>query len=194
MSDGSTIRLAIGGFLGLMAAAMTLELARGAGILLPMIAMRGVGFVLGTSAIVVGNALPKVRPLALFVSDPAVVAPAERATGWLLVLTGIADAALFLLAPLPTARTASALIGMATLLVIGTTWTSTLLGRRAGDRTFAQETRRPRALMLWLLLALAYVLATASIGFLFGMSWWIVLLLWAGYTLLARALNPRCAR
>ena len=59
------------------------------------------GLIIGAVIIVMGNFLPKTRPLnAPGVNPPGPAAAAERFAGWTLFVVGIAYIALFALAPL----------------------------------------------------------------------------------------------
>lgn len=76
---------------------------------------RGLYFVVGAQSMVVGNYLPKLRPL---VGDRLRAAAAERAVGWMLVLTGISEMTLYAFAPLGAAVLLSCVLGFSAILAL----------------------------------------------------------------------------
>jgi hypothetical protein len=156
-------------FLGLMTAAAAIALANGAGLLDVALARRALGLVVGATALVTGNLLPKLRPLGRL-GTPADAQRAERLAGWLLVLTGLGQLGLFALAPLGLARPLAAILGAGALLAIAGNWTwlalTSWLGMH-GPTARAAPPSEARKVAGWLLLAVAQVLATACVA---GMS------------------------
>jgi hypothetical protein len=152
------VKVAVFGFLGLMLAAMAVAVANRTGVVEPATAKRGFGFIIGGLAIVVGNFLPKLR---LFAGDPIRTATAERVAGWILVLTGVADLAMFSFAPLDQAKLAAALLGISAMVAIGASWAGLLFLRR--QEGLASEKRK---IMTFLLIAFFYVFANACAVFL----------------------------
>jgi len=152
------VKFAVSGFLGLFLAAVAVALASKAGILEAATAKRGLGAIVGALAIVVGNFLPKLRLLS---GDPLRTAAAERLAGWMLVLTGIADIALFLFAPLEQAKLVAAVLGISAMAAIAVSWAGVLFAR--SQAAVASEKRR---MMGFLLVAFFYVFANACVVFL----------------------------
>jgi hypothetical protein len=152
------VKSAVSGFMGLFLAAVAVALANKAGILQAATAKRGLGAIVGALAIVVGNFLPKLRLLS---GDPLRTAAAERLAGWMLVLTGIADIALFLFAPLEQAKLVAAVLGISAMAAIAVSWAGVLFAR--SQAAVASEKRR---MMGFLLVAFFYVFANACVVFL----------------------------
>lgn len=152
------VKTAVFGFLGLVLAAAALALAGRAGLLQAVTAKRGLGLIVGALAIVIGNFLPKLRLLA---GDPIRAAAAERLAGWMLVLTGIAQVALFTFAPLDQARLASSVLGISAMVAIAASWAGLLF-----LRNHATVPREQRRIMGFLLVSFFYVFANACVVFL----------------------------
>ncbi len=99
--------------------------------------------------------------------DPATTTAAERVAGWLLVLVGVADIALFMFARLDVARSISSIIGIGALAVIALNWAWLARGLMFGRHTTdvqATPQRAPterRRIMAWLLFAIFYLAITA---------------------------------
>lgn len=196
-------RAAALGFLGLMALAGAVALARSEGLLGPDAARRLLGLVLGLSAVATGNLLPKLRPLRRLGAAPADALAAERFAGWLLVLAGLGQLALFAVAPLPLARALAAILGAGALLAIGASWA--WLGWEAARRPRGGTAPDPGAppgasdqVAVWLVFALVQVLATAcAAAFADGDAWgarllsWMPLGFWGLYAVLFAALGRR---
>lgn len=185
------VKGAAAGFLGLMVAVMALTAAMKAGFIDISVMRRTTGLILGTAAILVGNALPKVRPLALLTGSAKRSSAAERFAGWVLVLAGAVYIGSFLFAPVPDAKRISSIAGVAALLLIAGSWT--WLALRGNKPPVARDGQEPRTLMLWLILAFFYVFATACFGFLFGLAWWMVVVFWLAYTVLSVLIKRRTA-
>lgn len=174
------VKAAVFGFLGLIAAAMAVALAERTGVIEPAAAKRTMGLVIGVMVVVVGNLLPKMRPLNTSGGNPARATAAERFAGWTLVLAGIAYIALFALAPLDLARPASSIIGIAAMVVIAANWAwlvRDVLSRPhpSGQDTAAltQQAAEKRRLIAFLLFAFFYVLAAACAKFLLNDQRWV---------------------
>jgi hypothetical protein len=74
---------------------------------------RTAGVLIGLVLAATGNFLPKaVLPLGARHCDPARASRAERWVGWVLMIAGLAFAAIWLIAPLDTAKVGSALAGL----------------------------------------------------------------------------------
>jgi hypothetical protein len=170
----STARAAFA-FLGLVGIVTAVAAAKGMGLLEATAARRAIGLLIGVMALVIGNFLPKLRPLNSPETNPAKGMAAERFAGWILVLAGVAYIALFLFAPLAQAGRVSSVIGISALMAIAANWI--WLGRAAlwRSRRFAglTEEAEDRKLIIWLLFAFAYVFVTASSMFLFHNRPWV---------------------
>jgi hypothetical protein len=163
---------AVVGFLGVTLIAMAIGLADKLGVIDTVVAKRAIGFSIGLMLVVIGNSLPKLRPLH---SSRAMVSfsASERRSGWALVLAGCAWIALFAFAPLNQARYVAALIGIGAVTLIAVNWT--WLARRTlfGVRREKEETAvpvaiaaRPRRIIGYLLFAFFFVVITACVKFL----------------------------
>lgn len=165
-------------FISLVGIVTGVAAAKGMGFLEATAARRAIGVLIGVMALVIGNFLPKLRPLNS-PDDPAKGMAAERFAGWILVLAGIAYFALFLFAALDQAGRFSSLIGICALLAIAANWAwlrrAVLWRSRQIARKTAGSTERAeeRKLVIWLLFAFAYVFATACSVFLFHNRPWV---------------------
>lgn len=172
------VKRAIYGFMGLMAVAIVLAVAAKSGAIVAPFEKRALGILIGVLVIVMGNLLPKLRPLNQHGGDPARAASAERLAGWLLVLAGIAYTALFVFAPLDRARPISSVIGIGVIIVITVSWARLViaaLSRRqhaAPSATPDKRATEQRKVVGWLVLAFFYVFATACVSFLFKDQRW----------------------
>jgi hypothetical protein len=168
-------RTAALGFLGLMATAAVIALASHGGLVGVALARRALGLVVGATALVTGNLLPKLRPLR-GLGDPAEALRAERLAGWLLVLTGLGQLGLFALAPLGLARPLAAIAGAGALLAIAGHWTwlalASWLGVGRPRSARAAPPSEARKVAASLLFAVAQVLATACVTPLAGDGAW----------------------
>ena len=162
------IKTAISSFIGLVGIAVAITVIKGLGVIEIGVARRVIGSMVGVLVVVIGNLLPKLRPLTSFSSDHARAA-AERFAGRILVLAGIAYVVSFALLPLEVAGRASSIVGISALVAIAVEWTW-FVGR---PRFFASEPgeepavlSRPavekRNLTIWILFALLYVLVAVS--------------------------------
>ena len=134
------------GFLALAAAATLFGLGARYGIIAPTASRRAIGAVIGVMFIVTGNFLPKMRPLNTPATEPTKATAAERVAGWILVLVGFADIALFMLARLEVARTISSVIGIGAIAVIAANWAWLARGLLFGrGQTVGGETTLYRA-------------------------------------------------
>ena len=91
---------AVVAFVSLVGIVTAVAAAKGMGFLEAAAARRGIGMLIGVMALVIGNFLPKLRPLKSPDANPAKGMAAERFAGWILVLAGIVYIALFTFAPL----------------------------------------------------------------------------------------------
>ena len=174
----STAR-AVVAFVSLVAIVAAVAAGKGRGFLEAAAARRATGMLIGVMALVIGNFLPKLRPLNSPDANPAKEIAAERFAGWTLVLAGIAYIALFLFAPLDQAGRLSSVIGISALMAIAANWawlrraalwrSGPIAGKTAGLTEQAEE----RKLVIWLLFAFAYVFATASSVALFHDRPWV---------------------
>ena len=194
-------------FLGLMGIVTALAAANGMGFVEAAAARRGTGLVIGVMVVLIGNFLPKMRPLNSPGGDAADGIAAERSAGWILVGTGIVYIALFLFAPLEVARPVSSLFGISALVAIALNWgwllAATLFNRSrvANQRAAFGELSEKRKVVFWLLFAFAYVLGTACVKFLFDsrpwvkdMESWIVLAFGTTYAVIYGILESRRSR
>jgi hypothetical protein len=163
---------AVVGFLGVTLIAMSFGLADSMGVIDAIAAKRGIGFSIGLMLVVVGNFLPKLRPLHLSRAT-ANSAAIERLSGWTLVLAGCGWIALFAFAPLIQARYAAALIGIAAVTLIAVNWIrlarrTILRIRKVNERTANPFVvlAGPRRLVGYLLFAFFFVVITACVKFL----------------------------
>ncbi|HVP38631.1 MAG TPA: hypothetical protein VMS93_05540 [Candidatus Saccharimonadales bacterium] len=187
------VRPAVAGFLLLTALAVACGFARRAGLLDAATGRRALGVLVGLMAMVTGNFLPKMRPLGAMGGDTGAVAAAERAAGWILVLLGVAYAALFALAPLDLAESLSPFVALGGIGLIAVDWIRVALRPRSRARegagtapTAGQSGAERRTLAAWLLFALAYVVVAASLKVLSeGRPWARELASWSviGFTI-----------
>ena len=195
------------GFLAFALAAAALAVAQNMGYIEPALVKRAMGLIIGVMVIITGNFLPKTRPLnAPGVNPPGPAAGAERFAGWTLVVVGIAYVALFAFASLEQARKISSLLGIGAMIYIAASWAWMVRGAVLGGREESPADREraaaKRRLILPLLLAFFYALATASMVFLVHnrrlideVSWWMFLGFWLLYAALMAALDhKRCLK
>jgi hypothetical protein len=160
-------------FIGLMVIAGIVTVAKSMHVVDDTLARRAIGVILGVMLVVVGNFLPKMRPLNWPGVDPAETSAAERMAGWMLVLAGVAYSGWFLFAPLKLARPAASFVGIAALVMIAVNWVWWARRARRRDPGVSAEAATPsrqavekRTLMIWLLFAFLYVFATACVVYL----------------------------
>src|SRR5215470_16984693 len=193
------MKTVIFGFLAFTAAAAALAFAQKMGLLHAAEVQRGLGLIIGVMVIVTGNYLPKVRPLNAPGVNPSTAATAaERFAGWILVLVGIGYVGLFAFAPLDLARKISAILGITAIVLIAADWAWLIRGALYGGEANPEETAaervqvvKKRKLIVPLLFAFFYVLATACAVFLFRdrqriqeVGWWMSLAFWFVYAAL----------
>jgi len=162
---------AVIGFLGVTMIAALFGLADEMGIIDTVVAKRIIGFAMGLMMVVIGNSLPKLRPLHSSRAEiPSTTS--ERLSGWTLVLAGSCWIALFAFAPLSQARYVAALVGFGAVSVIAVNWT--WFARRAffGMRREIEETAipvamaaGPRRIIGYLLFAFFFCVITACVKF-----------------------------
>jgi len=163
---GSTWSAAIG-FLVLTALEVVATLAHNAGLLDVAMTRRVIGILVGLMAVVTGNFLPKMRPLA-GTGDAGNAASAERTSGWILVLLGAAFAAMFAFAPLDLARSATPILALSAMALIAVDWILVAREARSSGAPAAGVARiegrgARRNVTAWLLFSLAYVLLMISL-------------------------------
>ena len=198
---------AVFAFIGLVGMVTAVAAAKGMGFLEAAATRRAIGLLIGVMALVIGNFLPKLRPLRSPGADRAKWMAAERSAGWILVLAGISFIALFLFAPLEQASRVSSVVGISALVAIAANWTwlrRTALSRSrqiTGPTAGLSEQAEERKVVTWLLFAFFYVFATACVVFLFhNKPWihdfgsWIVLAFGLTYAVLygVSESKPRC--
>ncbi len=169
---------AVYAFMGLMVVAVALAIATKTGVIDSVFEARLQGVLIGVMVIVMGNLLPKLRPLNAHGGEPAAVTAAERLAGWLLVLAGIAQTAFFLFAPLEQARPISSLIGIGAIVIVAVSWTRLAIlalkrrDTRSSGHVPAKRAAEQRQVVAWLMFAFFYVFATACLTFLFKDQRW----------------------
>ncbi|GEM_PF-1038942 len=168
--SAQSVKAVVLGFLALAAVATALGLGARSGVIDATLARRGVGTVIGAMFVLTGNYLPKMRPLNTPATHPASTTAAERVAGWILVLVGVADVALFLFARLDLAKSISSIIGIGAIAVIAVNWAwlarTLLFGRRQtadGPATTQRAPTERRRIMIWLLFAIFYLALTACV-------------------------------
>jgi hypothetical protein len=166
-------------FLVLMGVCSGLAAAGKLGLIEATLAQRAVGALIGLMVVIVGNAVPKLRPLSAPSPTPRSALGTERFAGWVLVVAGLAQVALFLLAPLGTARVSSGAVGGVALLAIAVNWV--MLGLRGRLRSEPESELAAEAgpgaigrarLKLWLFVGFLYVLLTSITAVLFNEKPW----------------------
>ena len=193
-------------FLGFALSAAALAFVQKMGFIEAALAKRAMGLIIGVMVVITGNFLPKTRPLnAPGVNPPGPSAAAERFAGWTLVVVGIAYIALFAFSPLDQARKISSILGIIAMIYVAASWGWMLRGALLGGReeTPADKLRaaEKRRLILPLLFAFFYALATASAVFLLHnrhqieeVGWWMFLGFWLLYAALMVVLDrKRCS-
>lgn len=163
---------AVVGFLGVTLLATAFGLADKMGVIDTVVAKRAVGFSIGLMLVVIGNSLPKLRPLHSSGTKSSSAA-SERLSGWALVLAGSAWIVLFAFAPLNQARYVAALIGIGVVTLIAVNWTwlarRTLFGVRReneGTTITVSAPAGPRRIIAYLLFPFFFVVITACVKFL----------------------------
>lgn len=169
---------AVFAFLSLVGMVTAEAAAKGMGFLEAAATRRAIGLLIGVMALVIGNFLPKLRPLNSPDANPAKEMEAERFAGWILVLAGIAYIVLFLFAPLDQAGRLSSVLGISALVAIATNWawlglTALSRSRQIAGKARLTEQAEQRKLVIWLLFAFAYVFATACLVSLFRDRPWV---------------------
>lgn len=175
---------AVAGFLALCAISLGFGLARRAGLVGPDIPVRVSGAVIGLMAVLVGNIVPKARPLGSAGGDAARAASLERAAARALVLVGVSFVGLFAFSPLDDARRISAVLGLGTMALLAVDAIRLLAGGPRGDAPRSREVRTgltQRTIAANLLFGVLFLLLTASLKALWpvgawnakGSSWWV---------------------
>lgn len=167
------LKAGIAGFLLLNGAIAGLALARSLGFMGEVAEKRAVGFTIGLMLAVIGNLLPKLRPLGLVHPDPVQAAGGERFAGRVLLLAGLVYLGLFAFVPLAQARSISAYIGLAALALIALDWIWLARGVFSRSRRMEKVAASKRIrLTAQLVLASFFVLAAMCGKFLFGDQPW----------------------
>ena len=166
------------GFLLLSLAMLEIGLLGKANMLDPLAVKRGLGLSMGALMIVVGNYVPKTRPLNSLKLVAADAAAAERFAGWALVLAGGVNVCAFLILPITLARSLSAY--SEAILGLGLLLAGLLLWRRARSvedyRVLAGQSatagQRGHAESLLVLVSVIWILATALAKYLWNDPHW----------------------
>jgi hypothetical protein len=173
------VKMAIYWFMGLMVLAMALAFATHLAALSVTVEKRALGVLIGVMVVVIGNLLPKLRPLSTRGADPSRATAAERFTGWLLVLAGTAYVALFVFLPLERARPIAAMTGLSAIVLVTLSWTRLALTRAsrcaAAAKNINDESRpavEQRKVVVALLFAFFYLFATACVAYFFDDQAW----------------------
>jgi hypothetical protein len=174
------VKAAVLGFLSLAGVLMAIAAAERIGVIEATVSRRAIGLVVGVMSVVIGNFLPKTRPLNVPGGNHAKATAAERLAGWILVLAGIAYIALFAFAPLEQARPISSIIGISAILMIAANWAWLARGAFSRSQQTDQETAalreqgaEKRRLIAFLLFAFFWIFATACAAFLFEDKRWV---------------------
>jgi hypothetical protein len=195
------VKMAVYWFMGLMGLAMALVWAAHQGAINVRAEKQALGMLLCVVVVVIGNLLPKMRPLSSRGADPSRATAAERFTGWLLVLAGAAYVALFLFLPLERARPIAAVTGLSAIVLVTLSWTRLALMRSSRPTATAKNTNdetRPaveqRKVVVALLFAFFYLFATACVAYFFDdQSWFHEYASWnlVGFCFVYAALSSR---
>ena len=170
---------AVFAFIGLVGMVTAVAAAKGMGFLEAAATRRAIGLLIGVMALVIGNFLPKLRPLRSPGADRAKWMAAVRSAGWILALAGAAYIVLFLFVPLDQAGRLSSVIGISAFVAIAANWgwlrrVALFRSRQIAEKTDGlSETAEGRKLVIWLLVAFSYVFATACLVFLFHNRPWV---------------------
>ncbi len=164
------VKMAVQGVLVIWAVMVAVAIAGRSGAIDVGTTKRALGLAVAAMVALVGNLLPKLRPLSSCVANQAKAIAAELFAGRVLVLAGLADAALFLFAPLQLARLAAGIIGVGAIVVILVSLASFALRVRVGTRSTTALTVGVSAanakVVVYLLFAFAYAFASACVAFL----------------------------
>jgi hypothetical protein len=197
---------AVIGFLGVALVALVFGLANKVGVIDSDLTRRAIGLAIGFMVLVIGNYLPKLRPLnwAPVNANPTAN---ERLSGWILVLTGISWIAFFAFAPLSQARHVSSLIGISAVTMIAVNWTRLIrkaffgVRRRGKGMSFRELLAGPRKIVGYLLFAFFFVVVSCCVKFLIDeeqltnklMSWMLCVfgILYAGLFALLESTRSR---
>jgi len=173
------MKKAVIAFLALMIIAGASDVARRIGWIDRIAEKRAIGLVIGAMALVIGNYLPKIRPL----RSPS----AERFAGRVFLAAGAAFIALFAFAPLDVARRAGSMIGVAALVMVAIQWIPQVRTLRL----------RGSQISVMLLLTFIYLFTTAIVVYLFGhQHWteWIHGAFWMVYAYMLAMGEKQCLR
>jgi len=162
--------MAMFGLVGISAAMAAVVFAARSSAIDAATTKRILGLCVAAMVVLVGNFLPKLRPLSSSGADPTKAIATELLAGRTLVFAGIADAGLFLFAPLQLARFASGVIGVCAIAIILASVASLALRSFSGERSAAEPavgiSAANRKVVVYLLFAFAYAFACACVAFL----------------------------
>ncbi len=185
------VKMAVSGMLAITAVMVAVAIATKLNAIDAAMTKRALGLAVAAMVALVGNLLPKLRPLSSSGADPTKAIAAELLTGRILVTAGIADAGLFLFAPLHVARFGAGLIGVGAILIILTSVASLAWRAMSGENSAAAPgvgiSASNRKVVIYLLFAFAYAFASACVAFLVdegarrdALAYWMTI----GYTVL----------
>ncbi len=118
-----SIRASLFGAALILSGALAISLGDALGILDTIVGERLFGVMLGLTLVVTGNFLPKtVRPLTRQHCDTARLQTIERYAGWILVVAGLAHAAIWIFAPAGSANMAALMVVAAAFFLIAAIW------------------------------------------------------------------------
>jgi hypothetical protein len=143
------------GFIALCALIGVFGIARSMHLIDLEFCQRAIGQIISLMLLVIGNYLPKLRPLQGSRIERALGAPAERFAGRTLFLAGVVSCLLFISLTLPEAKLASAWLGLGTLVMIAGHWT--WLAYSSQQRTEPSQSSRTLRAAYWLMIGYGYV-------------------------------------
>lgn len=164
------VKMAVSGILVIWAAMVAVAIATRLNAIDAATTKRALGLAVAAMVVLVGNLLPKLRPLSASGADPTRAIATELLAGRILVVAGIADAGLFLFAPLNTARFAAGIIGVGAIAIILASVASLAVRALSGDRPAkapgAGVSAANRTVVIYLLFGFSYAFASACVAFL----------------------------
>jgi hypothetical protein len=158
------------GFITLCALLGVFGLAGAAHLIDADMKQRAFGQIVSLMLMVMGNYLPKLRPLRTGRIDRGTGAPAERFAGRILLLAGLVSLVVFIGLPLSEAELASAWLGVGSFVMIASHWSWLAYSARLGDSTHAAPRADSSVLpaasrewrtSIWLLIGYAYICSSA---------------------------------
>ena len=155
-------------FITLCALLGVFALARTAHLIDAEMQQRAFGQIVGLMLMVMGNYLPKLRPLHTTRIDRARGASAERFAGRILLLAGLVSFAMCIGLPTSEAGLAAARLGAGSFVMIATHWSWLAYSARLGESTHTAPsagspapTSREWRTSIWLLIGYAYICSSA---------------------------------